>query len=45
VQSAMAMIDTEQAGGIVLNQLHGTTGEGYYGYGEYGSHGSTEDHP
>jgi protein-tyrosine kinase len=45
VLSAMAMIDTEQAGGIVLNQLHGTTGEGYYGYGEYGSHGSTEDHP
>jgi protein-tyrosine kinase len=45
VQSAMAMIDAEQAGGIVLNQMQGATGEGYYAYGEYGSNGSTEDRP
>jgi protein-tyrosine kinase len=45
VQSALAMIDADQAGGIVLNQLHGVSGEGYYGYGDYGSYGSTEDHP
>jgi protein-tyrosine kinase len=44
VQSAMALIDPEQAGGIVLNQLHGVSGEGYYGYAEYGSYGSTDDH-
>ena len=41
VQSAMALIDAEQAGGIVLNQVHGITGEGYYGYGEYGSYGGS----
>jgi exopolysaccharide/PEP-CTERM locus tyrosine autokinase len=45
VQSALALIDAEQAGGIVLNQVHGITGEGYYGYGEYGSYGSAADRP
>ena len=45
VQSALALIDAEQAGGIVLNQMHGITGEGYYGYGEYGSYGSAGDRP
>jgi exopolysaccharide/PEP-CTERM locus tyrosine autokinase len=45
VQSAMALIDAEQAGGIVLNQVQGITGEGYYGYGEYGSYGSAGDQP
>jgi protein-tyrosine kinase len=43
VQSALALIDAEQAGGIVLNQMQGSTGEGYYGYGAYGSYGSTGD--
>jgi protein-tyrosine kinase len=43
-QSALAMIDTEQAGGIVLNQVQGSTEE-YYGYGAYGSMGSTGDQP
>ena len=45
VQSALALIDVEQAGGIVLNQLHGSRGEGYYGYGADGSYGSAGDQP
>jgi Mrp family chromosome partitioning ATPase len=45
VQSAIAMIDAEQAGGIVLNQVQGTTGEGYYGYGAHESYGSAGDQP
>ena len=40
VQNAIAMIDAEQAGGVVLNQIKESAGEGYYGYGVYESHGS-----
>lgn len=43
VQSAIAMIEAEQAGGIVLNQVQGSTGEGYYGYGAHESYGSPGD--
>ncbi len=43
VQSALAMIDAEQGGGIVLNQVQGSTDEGYYGYGAYGASGSAGD--
>jgi protein-tyrosine kinase len=39
VQAAVAMLDPQQTGGIVLNQVHGTANEGYYGYGSYGSEG------
>jgi protein-tyrosine kinase len=42
VQSALAMIDAEQAGGIVLNQVQGSAEEGYYAYGSYGSYGSAD---
>ena len=45
VQSAMALIDPEQSGGIVLNQVHESTGEGYYGYGGHESYGSADDQP
>jgi Mrp family chromosome partitioning ATPase len=37
VQAAVALLDPQQTGGIVLNQVHGSTNEGYYGYGSYGS--------
>jgi protein-tyrosine kinase len=45
VQSAMSLIDPEQAGGIVLNQVQASSGEGYYGYGVYesGVYGSHEN--
>jgi protein-tyrosine kinase len=43
VQSAMALIDPEKSGGIVLNQVQESTGEGYYGYGVYGSNESADD--
>jgi protein-tyrosine kinase len=43
VQNALALIDAEQAGGIVLNRVQGSSDEGYYGYGAYGSSGSTTD--
>jgi exopolysaccharide/PEP-CTERM locus tyrosine autokinase len=45
VQSAIALIDPEQSGGIVLNQVQESTGEEYYGYGAYGSDGSADDQP
>jgi protein-tyrosine kinase len=38
VQAALKLIDAQQAGGVVLNQVKGpTTTEGYYGYGSYGT--------
>lgn len=45
VQNALALIDPEQAGGIVLNQVHGGTGEGYYAYGVHESSQSADDQP
>lgn len=39
VQSAAALFDSAQAGGMVLNEVPGIAGEGYYGYGSYGSDG------
>ena len=39
VQAAAALVDPQQAGGLVLNEMHGSAGEGYYGYGSYGSDG------
>ena len=39
IQAAVALFDPQQAGGIVLNQVHGSANEGYYGYGSYGSDG------
>jgi Mrp family chromosome partitioning ATPase len=37
VQAAVALFDPQQAGGMVLNEVPGTAGEDYYGYGTYGS--------
>jgi protein-tyrosine kinase len=45
VQSAIAMIDSERAGGIVLNQVQESGVEGYYGYGAYESPGSEGEQP
>ena len=39
VQAAVALFDPQQAGGLVLNEMHGKAREGYYGYGSYGSDG------
>jgi exopolysaccharide/PEP-CTERM locus tyrosine autokinase len=43
VQSAMTLIDADRAGGIILNQVKESSGEGYYGYGAYGSNESADD--
>jgi protein-tyrosine kinase len=40
VQAALALFDTQQAGGVVLNQIPGRSTEGYYGYGSYGTDGT-----
>lgn len=37
VHAAVALFDAQQAGGLVLNEVHGSAGEGYYSYGSYGS--------
>ncbi len=37
VQAAIGQFDAQQAGGVVLNQVQGSTTEGYYGYGSYGT--------
>lgn len=39
VQAAVALFDSQQAGGMVLNEVQGSAGKGYYGYGSYGSDG------
>jgi exopolysaccharide/PEP-CTERM locus tyrosine autokinase len=39
VQAAVALFDVQQAGGVVLNEVRGSTQEGYYAYGSYGSDG------
>jgi protein-tyrosine kinase len=39
IQAAVALFDPQQAGGMVLNEVRGSTNEGYYGYGSYGSDG------
>jgi protein-tyrosine kinase len=39
VQAAIDMIDENQAGGVILNQVKVGFTEGYYGYGAYGSPG------
>ena len=39
VQDALGLIDPQQAGGIVLNQVPVSRSEGYYGYGSYGAAG------
>ena len=41
VQAAVALFDPQQAGGVVLNEVPGSSTEGYYGYGYgYGSYGN-----
>jgi Mrp family chromosome partitioning ATPase len=42
VQAAVALFDPQQAGGMVLNEVRGSAGEGYY---EYGTYGSVADEP
>jgi len=37
VQAAINLFDPQQAGGVVLNQVHGGSSEDYYVYGAYGS--------
>jgi protein-tyrosine kinase len=39
VQDAIALFDPQQAGGLILNQVHMSQKEGYYGYGSYGTYG------
>jgi protein-tyrosine kinase len=39
VQDALALFDTQQAGGIILNEVAVGRSEGYYGYGTYGASG------
>jgi exopolysaccharide/PEP-CTERM locus tyrosine autokinase len=39
VQAAIAMLDAQQAGGVVLNQV-AAAGEDYYAYGSYGTDGA-----
>jgi exopolysaccharide/PEP-CTERM locus tyrosine autokinase len=39
VLDAIGLIDTQRAGGIVLNEAHIGVMHGYYGYGLYGSYG------
>jgi len=39
VQAAVALFDPQQTGGLVLNEVHGSTSEPYYAYGSYGSDG------
>jgi protein-tyrosine kinase len=36
VQDAIGLFDVQQTGGIILNQVQVSPGEGYYGYGSYG---------
>jgi protein-tyrosine kinase len=38
VQEAAALIDPQQAGGLILNQMATESSEAYYGYEAYGSH-------
>jgi protein-tyrosine kinase len=40
VQAAVELFDAQQAGGVVLNQVQGSSTEGYYGYGSYGTDGA-----
>lgn len=40
VQAAIALFDTQQAGGVVLNEVPGSPTNGYYGYGSYGTDGA-----
>jgi protein-tyrosine kinase len=37
VQAALELFDTQQAGGIVLTDVQGSSTSGYYGYGSYGN--------
>lgn len=39
VLDAIGLIDTQRAGGIVLNDAHVSATHGYYGYGSYGTYG------
>lgn len=39
VHAAAALLDVHQAGGVVLNEVPGDSGE-YYGYGSYGTDGA-----
>jgi protein-tyrosine kinase len=39
VLAAVALFDPQQAGGLVLNEVHASKSEGYYGYGSYGTDG------
>jgi protein-tyrosine kinase len=40
VQAALELFDTQQAGGIVLNDARGSATPGYYGYGSYANDGA-----
>jgi Mrp family chromosome partitioning ATPase len=39
VQDAVELFDTQQAGGIILNQVQMGLSAAYYGYGTYGADG------
>jgi hypothetical protein len=41
INAAIALIDPQQAGGVVLNQVQLQLTEGYY---EYAAYGSDDDH-
>ena len=40
LQAAVAQFDAQQAGGVVLNEVPGSSTEGYYGYGSYATDGA-----
>ena len=37
MQAAIELIGPDQAGGLILNEARGSSGEAYYGYGTYGA--------
>jgi exopolysaccharide/PEP-CTERM locus tyrosine autokinase len=43
VQAAIRLIDTRQAGGLILNDVTTASSDEYYGYGKYGAYGQTPD--
>jgi protein-tyrosine kinase len=45
LQEAVSLLDTRQAGGLVLNQASGAGSDGYYSYGAYGAYGADANPP
>jgi len=45
LQEAIALFDSRQAGGVVLNQVGGAGSDGYYSYGSYGAYAANANGP